>query len=307
MTVNHLHQNGLGKSSKLPNVTHIPIVHVTSTLANQTNHTPNDLLPKFKLLRQNYKPFKLVNKRLRHAGLSCMLNSRWRMRQRRLLSMRMWSRHWPTFRRMAQRAFLFLQLMQLVKRRMEAMLWRARALEHQRWSVDLVESSWMFHAHTVSMGSDGCMQGKLKPSDVQAVLDAMEKISYMGVSKNSLHLRARKGEWHVYSSESQSTHCTTDILSNSVKKMKPTIANGLHTEWKDGKFLALRFQNVRLEANNNLNETLGRLQDVNVEDDPPASYSNHDHDNSVSPYVLSCIFCSWVLIWHNLDDHGDSK
>ena len=33
----------------------------------------------------------------------------------------------------------------------------------------------MFHAHAVSMGADGHMQGKLKARDVWAVLDVMKK------------------------------------------------------------------------------------------------------------------------------------
>ena len=52
---------------------------------------------------------------------------------------------------------------------------------------------------------------------------------------------------------------TIDILSDSIKKTKPTIANGLHTEWKDGKPPASWFQKAHLEANNDFNKTLGGL------------------------------------------------
>ena len=60
-------------------------------------------------------------------------------------------------------------------------------------------------------------------------------------------------------------------------------------DWKNSKPPASRFQNTRLEASDDLNEGLGGLQDVDIEDDPPAPDSNLDRDNSVSPLLLSSV------------------
>ena len=46
--------------------------------------------------------------------------------------------------------------------------------------------------------------------------------------------------------------------------------DGLCTDWNDGIPLVSWFQKACSEANDDLNKSLSGLQDVDVEDDPPA-------------------------------------
>lgn len=92
--------------------------------------------------------------------------------------------------------------------------------------------------------------------------------------KHSLKKVAHKLPSHLYLYTSHPQY-------NSAKKLKPAVASGLHSDWRDR-----ASGNVQKGQGNlvphDVDNKLGGFIDADVEANPPLADANHDDSNSVS-------------------------
>lgn len=73
---------------------------------------------------------------------------------------------------------------------------------------------------------------------------------------------------------------------NSAKKQKPTVATGLHSDWRDRAPEKSQRERRGNSATHDADNELGGFVDADVEADPPLANTDQDNDNRVGETVI---------------------